>query len=202
MKKLIWSVGAASLATLALAATVAAGGPHGAGAAQSQASPRSQASPQGQASPQTQSQGASQGQAQGSQAGGDVVATILGLTNAQIQDLRHDGLSLAQIAVKQGVDPQKLVDALVAQWSGRIDYRVSTGALTAAEAATLKSQLAVRAKDMVDQTTLGGMHGAAVGAGSSQGQGRGAGQGRAAAGSGTCDGMGPMGHGRAGATQP
>ena len=196
MKKLIWSVGAASLATLALAATVAAGGPHGAGAAQSQASP------QGQASPQTQSQGASQGQAQGSQAGGDVVATILGLTNAQIQDLRHDGLSLAQIAVKQGVDPQKLVDALVAQWSGRIDYRVSTGALTVAEAATLKSQLAVRAKDMVDQTTLGGMHGAAVGAGSSQGQGRGAGQGGAAAGSGTCDGTGLMGHGHAGATQP
>ena len=199
MKKLIGSFGAAALAVLALSATVAAAGPHGAGAGAAQ----------GQASPQAQGQGAGRGPAQGAQAaGGDVVASILGLTNAQVQDLRQSGLSLAQIAAKQGVDPQKLVDALVAQWSTRIDYRVSTGALTTAEAATLKSQLAVRAKDMVDQTALGGMRGAAVGAGPSQG--RGAGQGRAAAGSGpgtaaaagTCDGTGSMGHGHAGTTQP
>ena len=205
MKKLIGSFGAAALAVLALSATVAAAGPHGAGTGTVQG----QASPQAQSQGATQSQGAGRGPAQGAQAaGGDVVASILGLTNAQVQDLRQSGLSLAQIAAKQGVDPQKLVDALVAQWSTRIDYRVSTGALTTAEAATLKSQLAVRAKDMVDQTALGGMRGAAVGAGPSQG--RGAGQGRAAAGSGpgtaaaagTCDGTGSMGHGHAGTTQP
>lgn len=93
------------------------------------------------------------------------IADILGLTTTQVMDLRHDGLSLAQIAERQKVDPQKLVDALVAQWSSRIDARVSVGALTAAQAATLKANLATQAKAMVNQATLGGMRGAAVGAG-------------------------------------
>jgi hypothetical protein len=196
VKKLIGSLGVASLAVLALAATVAAAGP---------------GSGQGQRQVQGQAPAGTQVHAQGAQpAAGDVVASILGLTTAQVHDLRHSGLSLAQIAAKQGVDPQKLVDALVAQWSTRIDHRVSTGALTAAQATALKSQLAVRARDMVYTTTLGGMRGAAVGAGPGQGQGggRGAGQGRASgaagagAGSGTCDGTGAMGGGRVGATQP
>jgi hypothetical protein len=83
----------------------------------------------------------------GAQAG--VVADILGLTRDAISDLRKDGLSLAQIAAKQKVDPQKLVDALTAQWTARIEARVQNGALTADQAATLRTQLATRAKDMV-----------------------------------------------------
>jgi len=189
MKKLIGSLGVASLAVLALAATVAAAGP---------------GSGQGPGQVQGQAPVGTQIHAQGAQpAGGDVVALTLGLTTAQVQDLRQGGLSLAQIAAKQGVDRQKLVDALVAQWSARIDYRVSTGALTAAQATALKNQLAVRAKDIVYKTTVGGMRGSAVGAGPGQGQGRATGLGRAAgAGSGACDGTGAMGGGRFGATQP
>lgn len=176
MKKLIWSVGAASLAVLALTATVSAAGPHGVGAAQ------------GQASPQVQAQGA-----QGAQ--NDVIAGILGMTRAEIAAQRQAGVSLAQIAEKKAIDPQKLVDALVAQWSTRIDYRVSVGALTAAQAATLKDQLQVRAKDMVYKVTLGGMLGAAVGAGpnaagTARGMIAGNGRGRGAA-NGACDGTGP-----------
>jgi hypothetical protein len=183
MKKLIWSVGAASLAILALTATVSAAGPHGVGTAQ------------GQASPQVQAQGA-QGQAQGAQsAQNDVIAGILGMTQAEIAAQRQAGVSLAQIAEKKAIDPQKLVDALVAQWSTRIDYRVSVGALTAAQAATLKDQLLVRAKDMVYKVTLGGMQGAAVGAGpdaagTARGMIGGNGRGRGA-GNGACDGTGP-----------
>ena len=94
-----------------------------------------------------------------------MVADILGLTQAAISDLRQDGLSLAQIAERQKVDPQKLVDALTKQWTARIDVRVQNGALTTAQATALKAQLATRAKDMVYRTTLGGMQGAAVGAG-------------------------------------
>ena len=52
---------------------------------------------------------------------------------AEVQALRHDGLSLAQIAEKKKVDPQKLVDALAARWTSRIDARVANGALTADE---------------------------------------------------------------------
>ena len=128
----------------------------------------------------------------------EAIPTVLGLSQAAVMDLRHDGLTLAQIAVRQKVDPQELIDALVAQWSTRLDVRVTNGALTTAEAATLKAQLAVQAKALVNQATPGGMRGAAVGAGrgamGGAGMGAGAGSGyRGGSGSGTCDGTGPRG---------
>ena len=90
------------------------------------------------------------------------------------------GCRLAQIAEQQKVDPQKLIDALAAQWSARIDARLAVGALTADQAKTLKDNVAVQAKAMVYQATLGGMRGAAVGAGPNgtmRGMGGGAGDG-------------------------
>jgi hypothetical protein len=127
------------------------------------------------------------------------LSDILGLTHEQVMDLRQDGLTLAQIAERQKVDPQKLIDALVAQWSARIDVRVSYGALTDAQAAELKAQLATKAKAMVNQAPLGGMRGAAVGAGPGAMGGNGAGMGRGNGGgmgggrgfgNGICDGTG------------
>ena len=94
----------------------------------------------------------------------DTVPAVLGLSQAQVQALRHDGLSLAEIAAKQEVDPQRLVDALATRWTSRIDARVANGALTAAEAITLKAQVQMQATSMVNKVTLGGMQGAAVGA--------------------------------------
>jgi hypothetical protein len=94
-----------------------------------------------------------------------VLAQILGLSNAEIMALRQQNMSLAQIAERQKVDPQRLVDALAAQWSSRIDARLAVGAITADQAKTLKDSLAVEAKGMVYQVTPGGMRGAAVGAG-------------------------------------
>jgi hypothetical protein len=123
------------------------------------------------------------------------LAAILGLTQAEVMELRQDGLTLAQIADKQNIDPQRLIDALVAQWSSRIDARVANGALTDAEAAELRTQLAVKAKAMVNQAAPGGMRGSAVGAGpgAAGGRGNGAGGGMGAGGNGTgvCDGSGP-----------
>lgn len=125
------------------------------------------------------------------------LAAILGLTQAEVMELRQDGLTLAQIADKQDVDPQKLIDALVAQWSARIDARAANGALTADQAAELKAQLALKAKAMVNQATPGGMRGAAVGAGPGamggrgNGMGGGMGAGRGGNGTGVCDGTGP-----------
>ena len=120
------------------------------------------------------------------------IAAILGLTDAQVMSLRQQGLSLAQIAEQQKVDPQRLVDALAAQWSARIDARLAAGALTADQAKTLKANVAVQAKAMVYQVTMGGMRGAAVGAGPNgamRGMGGGAGMGAGA-------GRGGMGAGR------
>ena len=132
----------------------------------------------------------------------DTVPAVLDLTQAEVQALRHDGLSLAQIAEKQKVDPQRLIDALVARWTSRIDVRVESGALTAADATKLKAEVQTQAKAMVNQATPGGMQGAAVGAGPRSGAGRGAGIANGAdprgagTGTGTCDGTGPHGAGR------
>jgi hypothetical protein len=122
----------------------------------------------------------------------DTIPTVLGLSRAQVMDLRHDGLSLAQIAERQTVEPQALVAALQDRWVERIDARVANGAITSDTAATLKAQVELRARDMVYKVTAGGMQGVAVGAGP-------AGSGRRTAGStgpGTCDGSGPHGAGR------
>ncbi len=129
----------------------------------------------------------------------DTTAAVLGLTQEQVMELRHDGLSLAQIAERQKVDPQQLVQALVAQWTERIDARVANGAITPERATELKSQLLLTASTMVDQTAVGGMHGAAVGAGSrattavgarALGAGGRTGTGHGGYGTGTCDGSG------------
>ena len=182
MRRLLIATGAAALLTIAVVATVAAAGPMG------------------------RAGGAQAAERTGTQA--NVIADTLRMTRDAIEDLRHDGLSLAKIAEKQNVNPQKLVDALVAQWTIRIADRVETGALTADQATALRTQLATRAKDMVYRTTLGGMQGAAVGAGPANAPGyrggaEGAGEagtgmgGRGrGAGNGACDGTGPR------ATQP
>ena len=168
MRRLLIATGAAALLTIALVATVAAAGPHGRHGVAAQAA--------------------------GSQS--DVVADILGLSRDAIDDLRHDGLSLAQIAEQQKVDPQKLVDALVVEWTARIEARVTAGALSTEQATALKEQLETRARDMVYRTTLGGMRGAAVGAGRANAPGAGNGAGTAdgtgtRAGRGAGNGAGP-----------
>ena len=126
----------------------------------------------------------------------DSVPAVLGMTQAEVQALRHDGLSLAQIAEQKKIDPQKLVNALASRWTTRIDARVANGAFTADEATALKAQVETRARTMVNKVTLGGMQGAAVGAGpqgrsgAGNGVGAGMGRGRQGAGNGTCDGTG------------
>jgi len=95
----------------------------------------------------------------------DVTTTTLGLSSGEIQALRHDGLSLALIAEQQGVDPQDLVEALMARWEARIQARVEAGALTPDEATELRTRLETQARNEVFRTTEGGMQGAAVGAG-------------------------------------
>jgi hypothetical protein len=145
MKRLAISLAIAGLATIGTVAVASAAGPT--------------PTPAPAATPAPVSTPAVNGPATGT------ISGILGLSQAEIQALRAQGKTLAQIATDKGIDPQRLVDALVAVWGARIDARVAVGALTADQAAALKADLAVRAKAMVNQATLGGMRGAAVGAG-------------------------------------
>jgi hypothetical protein len=130
----------------------------------------------------------------------DTIPVVLGLSQAEVQALRHDGLSLAQIAGKQKVDPQRLVDALADRWTSRIEARVENGALTVDEATRLKAEVQTEARSMVNQVTPGGMQGAAVGAGRQNRGAGGSGIGPrprgTGTGTGTCDGTGPQGAGR------
>ncbi len=138
--------------------------------------------------------------------GGQAAADALKLTREQVMELRHDGLSLAGIAEQQGVATSDVVDALVTRWTERIEARVENGALTEDEATALTEQVRERAEAMVAQTELGGMQGAAVGAGNNgagnragaNGTGSGVGPGPRGDGDGTgeCDGTGPHGPGR------
>jgi hypothetical protein len=182
MRKVMGAVGAAAFGLLLLAPSVFAGGPVAAGRSAGQAS------------------------------GDAAVAAMLSLTRQQVQEMRRDGQSLSQIALRQKVDPQRLVDVLVAQWTERIDARVQNGGLATAQAAALKTQLAARARDFVDRTAPGGMAGSAVGAGprnthagtaaatrvGSRPSVTGVERGPRGTGSGTgiCDGTGPHGPGR------
>jgi hypothetical protein len=126
----------------------------------------------------------------------DQVATLLGLNHDQLMDLRHDGLSLAQIAEQQQADPQALIDALQSRWAERIEERLVNGALTDAEATQLRSQLETRARDMVYRTLPGGMQGGAVGAGPGHRAGPDAGAvPGSGAGTGAAAGAGQRGHG-------
>jgi hypothetical protein len=131
--------------------------------------------------------------------GGTAAADALKLTREQVTELRQDGLSLAQIAERQGVSVASVVDALVARWTERIQARVENGALTDVEATALTERVREQAEAMVQQTAAGGMHGAAVGAGPANGgTGGGVGPGPRGTGdgTGTCDGTGPHGPGR------
>ena len=134
------------------------------------------------------------------------ISGIIGLSQPEIQRLRLQGQTLAQIAASKGVDAQVLIDALSAQWGARIDARVAAGAVTADEAAALKANLATQAKAMVNQATVGGMRGGAVGAGPGAMGGRGAmggGMGRnGAANGGMGGGMGRHGAGNGTGTCP
>jgi hypothetical protein len=124
---------------------------------------------------------------------GGAIADIIGLSRDEVRDLRQDGLSLADIATQRDVDPEVLVDALVARWNERIQARVEVGGLSPDEATQLRSEVEARAREMVEATEPGGMQGAAVGAGPGRmgGDAQGAGQ----FGDGTCDGTGPHGRG-------
>lgn len=67
--------------------------------------------------------------------GSEAVAEILGLEVDELRAALAEGQSLADVAEANGVDPQEIVDALVAEASERLEAKVADGDLTADEAA-------------------------------------------------------------------
>lgn len=105
----------------------------------------------------------------------DVAADVIGITEADLLAALRDGSTLAEVAEANGVEPQAVIDALVAAATEAIDAAVEAGDLDADRAEQMKAGLVERITERVQE---GGLH---------HGPGRGPGHGR-----GPGAGMGPM----------
>ena len=62
-----------------------------------------------------------------------------------------DDQTLAQIAESNGVEPQTVIDALVAEMSAEIDAKVASGAITGDRAATIRARLTEEINEFVNE---------------------------------------------------
>lgn len=83
-------------------------------------------------------------------------AETIGISRSDLRTQLRDGKTVAEVAQAHNVDPQKVVDALVAAGNARIDEAVTNGRIDAARAATLKQKLPDAASKLVNHEFKGG----------------------------------------------
>ena len=70
------------------------------------------------------------------------LATLVGAADcAALKSALRDGQTPAEIAESNDIEPQAVIDALVAEMTAEIDAKVDSGAITEARAATIRTQL-------------------------------------------------------------
>jgi hypothetical protein len=79
-----------------------------------------------------------------------VLTDLLGLDQQELMTQLRDGKTLAEIATEQNVDPQDVVDALVAEATTRLDQAVTDGRIDQAEADQKLADATTRITDMVN----------------------------------------------------
>lgn len=79
-----------------------------------------------------------------------VAAEALGISEEDLREAMRDGSSIADVAEEQDVDVQKVIDALVASATERIDAAVADGDLDADRAAEVKENLPERITAVVN----------------------------------------------------
>jgi hypothetical protein len=80
----------------------------------------------------------------------DVAATALGMTATDLKTALDGGQNIAQVATAKGVDVQKVIDALVADYSTKENAEVATGDHTQAEVDAKIVEAKTRITDMVN----------------------------------------------------
>lgn len=118
------------------------------------------------------------GMNQGLMAGGvvmDAAADYIGISEDTLRTERHDGKSLAQIAVAHGKSAAGLEQALVAAFKANTSSAVASGRITADQSAQALATFQSRLQTMIDRAATGPMDGR--GAGMGHGMGRGSGPG-------------------------
>src|ERR1700730_1300267 len=83
-----------------------------------------------------------------------VVAKDLNMTAAELKTALQGGQSIAALATSKNVDPQKIINDLVADATTRIDAAVSSGKITAAQAAKMKANLTAGITAFVNGTRM------------------------------------------------
>ncbi len=81
---------------------------------------------------------------------GEVVAGLLGVDVDTLRSDVRDGKTIAEIAGEQGVDPQTVIDSLVAEAESHLDLSVENGRLTQAEADAKLADVTQRITDFVN----------------------------------------------------
>jgi|GEM_PF-2782560 len=81
----------------------------------------------------------------------EVAAKTIGISRDDLVTALRDGSSIADVAEKNGVDPAKVVDALVADATTRIDAAVEDGKLPEERAARIKERLPERMQKLVER---------------------------------------------------
>jgi hypothetical protein len=120
------------------------------------------------------------GAGNGVMAGGvvmDAAADYVGITEAALAAERHDGTSLAQIAVAHGKTVAGLKAALVSAFRANLDAAVAAGRITSAQAAQALATFQSQLQSIVDRTAVGPANGKGPGAGAGAGPGLGLGLG-------------------------
>jgi ribosomal protein S20 len=85
-------------------------------------------------------------------AGAVVAAGVIGIQPKALAEAVRGGQSVADVATSHNVDPQAVIDAVVAAGDKKIDSLVDAGRITAERAATMKDRLPERVSRLVNAT--------------------------------------------------
>jgi hypothetical protein len=86
-----------------------------------------------------------------------VVATAIGISEADLQTALSSGQTVAAVATAHSVAPHKVIDALVTDGLNELAAQVKAGTITQAQADAQKAAVTQRATDQVNGTFTGGM---------------------------------------------
>ena len=81
---------------------------------------------------------------------GKVAAGTIGIEPTELRDAVKGGKTVAEVAQDHGVEPQAVVDAVVAAINTRVDQAVAADKITAERAATIKSKAPERVTKAVN----------------------------------------------------
>jgi len=90
-----------------------------------------------------------------------VAASTIGVSEDDLKTALQSGQSIADVATAHGVDPQTVIDALVADAQQHLADEVTSGRLTQEQADRIGADLPTRITDAVNHAGLGGGPGGA-----------------------------------------